>query len=313
MNFMRANFALVAILALSVAGSAQESQFPANSSDPVINDCKLMVVEDIEVPAQQAGVLTHLGVKLGSRVSADEEMGKIDDDEAQMQLRVAKYAADAAFARATDEIEVTYSKAAAKVAKADLEMLEATNEQAKGAVVDTEIRRARLDAERSVLAIDKALHDQKLAKFDFYKSKAEVEAAEMKLDKLIIRAPFGGEIVDMLRHQGEWVNPGDPIVRLVQLDTLYVEGNLNIAEHDPREVLGCEVTVEVQVGKGRTERVKGRVIYTSPLVLGVRDRRYKIRAEIPNDLVGDHWQILPGLAASMQVHLGTADVNISRR
>ena len=85
----------------------------------------------------------------------------------------------------------------------------------------------------------------------------EFEAAEKAIERRNILAPTKGEVVKLFRQQGEWVNPGDPILRLVRLDTLYVEGEIDVKKFEPSQILGCRVTVDVVAGGGRSEKAEG--------------------------------------------------------
>jgi RND family efflux transporter MFP subunit len=306
---------LVTLCLIAVAQRTHaQSEFPARGTDPVIGECPLRVVDDIEVPATEAGVLVQLDVDRGSRVKENDVIGKVDDRQATVAKEVAEWAVRAAYARATDKVEVEYSQKAAEVAEADHDELLESNKITEKAVTETDIRRAKLEWDRSLLATEKAEHDLRIAGFDYRTKMAELEAAKLALNLRIIRAPFDGEVVEIIRHQGEWVSPGDPILRLIRMDTLYVDGSIQINEYDynDREIDGCEVTVHVQIGDRFEEDVKGRIIWVSPMIdEGIA--QYSVRAEIPNQLVDGRWRIRPGVLVSMKIHLGTNELSISQR
>jgi len=123
----------------------------------------------------------------------------------------------------------------------------------------------------------------------------------LALERREILAPFDGEIVALYRHQSEWLSPGDPILRLVRFDVLHVEGFIDSTQYDPEQIDGQPVTIRVVLARGRSIEARGKIIYVSQLVQG--DRRYLIRAEVPNPQQGEHWLIRPGLETSMTIHL----------
>jgi multidrug efflux pump subunit AcrA (membrane-fusion protein) len=277
------------------------AQSVSPGGDPIVSGCLVKFQDDVKLPSKEAGVLVELGVKEGAQVQAEEIIVRVDDSEPQMQKKIADYALRAAIKRAKDDIEVRYQKAAALVAEADYEQLLETNRGAEKAVPEVDIRRAKLDWDRAELGIEKSQNDLALATFDAYAKKAELEGADLAIDRRTLRAPFDGEVVTIYRHEDEWVNPGDPVLRVVRLDTMQVEGAVDLAEYDPHEIQGCDVTIEVELARGRKEQTKGRIIYVSSMVR--LDGKYLVRAEVANRQQNGQWLLRDGLTANMTIHL----------
>ena len=82
---------------------------------------------------------------------------------------------------------------------------------------------------------------------------AELDAAELSLQKSRITAPTPGLVVEINRHVGNWVAPGDPVIELVRMDRLRVEGFLKITEYQPAQIEGCPVQ-EVLAGDRDVQR-----------------------------------------------------------
>ncbi len=281
--------------------------------NPVINGCLIQLVNDIQVPATESGLMTYLGVKQGSNVKAEDLIAKIDDRVAQQAYNVANFAKQAADARAEDDIEIIYNIAAARVAREDWIELEEANQAVSKAVTESDLRRAKLDYDRAKLGTDKAKKDRELAGLDAQTKEAELEAALLGIDMRKVIAPFDGQVVEVLRDEQEWVQAGEPILRLIRLDTLKVEGYINYDDYDPSEIDGCEVTVEVNMGRGRTERATGRVVYIDPEAKFDGQYKFLFQAEIANRQENERWIISPRLEANMTVHLGTGGVSNARR
>ncbi len=292
---------LVAVVLFASALSTLCAAQATPSTDPVLLGCVVEFQGDVKLPAKEAGVLIHLGVKEGARVKAGDEIGKVDDRESQMRKKVSGYAYSAAYKRAQDDVEIRFSRAQAEVSKADYDQLLETNRRTKKAVTAVDIRRAKLDWERSRLAIEKAQHEQELSKYEAYTKQAEVQAADLGIERRTITAPFDGEVVTIYRKQNEWVSPGDPILRLVRLDTMQVEGAVDLSSYDPHEIQDSEVTVEVELAHGRKVKTGGKIIYVSPLVR--LDGKCPVRAEVANRREHDGWLLRDGLSATMTIHL----------
>ena len=76
------------------------------ADDPVLTGCLVKLEEDIKLPAPEAGVLVQLSVKEGSQVRQGEVIGKIDDDEAQMQEAGRRIRLGARVQAATDDVQI---------------------------------------------------------------------------------------------------------------------------------------------------------------------------------------------------------------
>lgn len=304
---------LLIVCAVAVCSSTLLAQ-SADRGNPVLEDCQLSLLPEnyIEISADKAGMLHQLSVREGSIIKEEQVIAQLDDVESQMQVRVSEQKRRAAYARATEKIEELYAIAAADAAEADLADLRAANSGGIDRVVPaTELRAKELEWTRAKLQIDKAKKDRDLATFDYYVAKVEKEAAEMEVTRRVVKAPFSGQVVELFRKQGEWVDPGEPILQFARYDVLQCDGNVDLAKYDPREIEGCEVTVEAAVGLDRIETAKGRIVYVEQQVVYDGRYTYRVLAEIPNRDDRGRWALLPGLRAKMTIHLGTAEANIS--
>ena len=271
------------------------------ASDLILESSRVEIKDEANIPAPEAGVLVKFTVREGTRVTAGDVLGVIDDREAQSALAIAEYGMKAALARALNKVEERYARKASEVAKADWEKALAANARNKNAISEIEIMQKQLSYEKAELQIEKAFEDQKLAELDFYVKKAEKDASQMAVDRRTITAPFAGEVTKTSRHEDEWVNPGDPILKLVRFDKLYVENWVDAAHYDHAEMLGRKVTVEVYRARNRKATVTGTIVYASPELQS--NNLYRIRAEVDNRMEDNFWLVLPGMLSTMTVHL----------
>ncbi|MCG8448371.1 MAG: HlyD family efflux transporter periplasmic adaptor subunit [Pirellulales bacterium] len=298
---------LILMLALCGWASGAMTAYAASEIDLVLEECQVMVKDEVRIPAPESGVLTQLVVQEGSRVAEGNVLGVIDDRKAQAALKIAQYGMDAALARARDKVEEKYALKASEVAQVDWEKALAANARKKDAVPEIEVMQKKLSYERARLQIEKAQKDRELAKLDWRTKKAEHEAAQMAVDWRTIKAPFDGEVVTTYRHEKEWVNPGDPILLLVRFDKLYVEGFVDAKQHDRGDVLGKKVTIQLARARGNRFSVTGTVVYVDQQMQS--NAQFRIRAEVQNKLVDNHWLVQPGMIGTMTVQLaGSAQV-----
>src|SRR4051812_9460286 len=291
----------IALIALFVS-AAQAQQSAATGGNPVIHGV-VRVADQIKLPAKEPGVLVQLAVKEGTQVKAGQVIGKIDDSEPQMKKAAALADYKGAYNRWQDDVEIRFAKAQAEVAHADYDQLMETNKLAEKAVAQVDIRKAKLDWDHFVLAIEKAIHDKELAKFEALTKQAEFDAAELAIKRRTIIAPFDGVVEEIKRKQEEWVQPGDTILTLLRLDTMQVDGAVNQKQYDPNEIQGCDVAMEVELARGRKTAVRGKVVKVSNLVRF--DGMYNVRAEISNVQEHGVWIVRDGLPATLTIQLGT--------
>ena len=273
----------------------------AKGENPTLDMCLVEVQYEARIPAPVAGVLIDMKIKEGTQVKQGDLLAVIDDREAAAQLKIAQYGLKAAQQRAADNIEETYAKKAAEVALADWKKGLQANQDTPGAIADIDIQQKKLVYERSILQIEKAQKDQKLAVLDSNTKAAELEAAQMAIDWRKVLAPVDGEVEKIYLDQDEWVSPGDPILNLVRFDVLDVTGEVDAEEYDRVELLGRPVTVFVSKSRGREVKVQGSIAHVSQIVRS--DGSFQVRAEIQNEREGAGWLIQPGLEAKMVIHL----------
>lgn len=294
------SLSILLVAALAVVGRADQDS--AQLGNPMVEGL-VKVAQEIKLPAEEAGVLVHLAVQEGVQVRAGQVIGQVDSKEAEMQREAARAAYESAYEKWKDDIEIKYAKKQAEVAKATYDLNVESNRLSKGAVTQVELNEKKLDWDRAELGIEKAQHDKTLASLDCKTKMAELKAAELGIQKRIVKAPFDGVVEEIKRHQSEWVQPGDPILTLLRMDTMHVEGSIERSTFDPSEIQGCSVTVEALAARGRKATFQGRIIMVSSLVRG--DNVYNIRAEIANQQEQGHWVLRDGMPVLMTIHLGT--------
>lgn len=295
---LRVAIACLVACGLASRGRAQEP----SRADPVLQRCLVSLIEEAKVPAREAGVLVELGVREGDVVEKGALIAKIDDSQPQMERRKAKAEHDQAVAKAESDVDVRYAVAAELVAEAEYKKALESHAKVPGSVTEVERDRLKLNEKKGELQIEQAELERRLNGLAAQSKEVEVLAAESAIDRRLIKSPLDGVVVQVFPHQGEWMQPGDPLARVVRTDRLRVEGYVDSSRHDPAEVSGRPVTVEVALAGGRRETFKGRIVFTSPLVESGGD--YRVFAEVDNrqDPGSRLWLLRPGQTATMTIH-----------
>lgn len=285
------------LIAVAMAGSVRAADFMADGTAAYI--------QTIKIPAQEAGVLQEVNVRDGDRAQAGDLLAKIDDRQAQAAKKVAEVKLAAAEKRGNDTIEIRYAKAAGEVAWIDWDRDRQVNLASAGTIPDIQIRQKELVYRKSLLQHEKALNDQVLAKMDADVYRAELEQAELALERREIRAPFDGEVKTLNIRQSEWVNPGDPIMEYVRLDNLYVDFNVDGEQYDPIDLEGLAVTVTVRLARSETVDLQGKIVSIDPTVQGLTQTfTYQVRAEVENSKPRGFWVLRDNMPVVVTVHTG---------
>jgi multidrug efflux pump subunit AcrA (membrane-fusion protein) len=273
-----------------------------SGGDPVLERCLVSLVEEAKVPAREPGVLIQLAVREGDVVKKGAVIAKIDDNQPQMERRKAVAEHEQAVAKAESDVDVRYSVAAELVAEAEHKKALESHAKVPGSVTEVERDRLMLSEKKGELQIEQAQLERRLAALAAQSKEVEVLAAENAIDRRLIKSPLDGVVVQLFPHEGEWMQPGDPLAHVVRADKLRVEGYVDAARLGPEEVSGRPVTVAVTLTGGRRETFTGKIVFTSPLVESGGD--YRVFAEVENRQAPgtQQWLLRPGQTASMTIH-----------
>jgi membrane fusion protein (multidrug efflux system) len=175
-------------------------------------------------------------------------------------------------------------------ADADIAQLHAY--QAAADLANTTYERDKKQFE--IQAVSQATLDSEAA--DLKSKRAQVAQQQALVDKKTIRAPFSGRLGISTVNPGQYVNPGDKIVTLQQLNPLYVDFYLPQQELS-RIMIGQVVAVTTDTYPGRT--FTGKITVVNPKV-DPDTRNFQVEAAISNP----KHVLLPGMYATVEVRAG---------
>ena len=294
---------LLFIANLMLAAQPAGASVAPDKSVVRLPNCLVSLIDDVDLPAQEAGVLQELIAKPGLQAKAGEVLGKVDETETLVRQKAAKFKLDVAVEKATNTAQVELSKKVIEVYKAEYEESLAINERSAGAIPPTQLRKQRVYWEKGVADYIAAEMEFKIAGLERKVQEAELEAADNELKQRTLLAPFDGVVEEIFRQQNEWVQPGDPVLRFVRMNRLRVEGFVSGQEIAPGQVDGAAVEISVGLPGGGTEKLTGKISFVSPKVGANRD--YRVWAEVDNlpGRDGYPWLLRPGVTAEMIIHL----------
>jgi macrolide-specific efflux system membrane fusion protein len=258
-----------------------------------VDSVLLAPIEEVEVPAQEAGLLLKLFAQEGSLIEKDDLLAQIDDTDAKLDQERAAIQLDNAKRNAGNDIRVRVSRKASLVADAELQRALDARKRYPKSVSETEVDRLRLSAEHAKLQIEQAEFEFDTAQLALKLNENELRRATRQVDRRKITAPLSGRVVQVFRREGEWVEPGKPVVRILRVDRLKAIGFLK-AGKAPADITGRPVTLKLRAQEGPEAEYQGKVTFMQPEVNPVNGQ-FDFWAEIENtDLT-----LRPGLRAAM--------------
>jgi len=265
-----------------------------------IENCKISAINDIELPAEEPGPIMKLLVAEEAVVKKDQPLAQMDDRLARAQLDAAINKHKAAAEQAKNDINERYAVKAAEHAKAEYDKSVEATQKTKNAVADIDVKRFKLAWEKAVLMAEQAVLEQTVATHTAAAQAAEAQAAKLAIIRRQLRSPVDGVVVEIPKKVGEWAAAGDPVVRILQMDKLYVQGMFNVFKYPPHKIRGSQVTIEVEIG-GELKKFPGKVTRINQEANFDGDTMFW--AEIDNRQEHGEWLLRPGMMASeMIVH-----------
>ncbi len=261
----------------------------------LVDSVLLELIEQSDVPARDPGVIETISVKEGSLVKRGDTLIQLDTAEARLDMGRAKLELNIAQQESKNDVDVRFARKSLEVAEAELQRAMDSVEDYPKSVSQTELDRLRLTVERTRLEIEQALHVLTVAKMTADLSQNALETAEMKLDRQTILAPIDGVVVQVYRRDGEWVEPGEQVVRILRMDRLRVEGFVATTQLNAIPI-GSPIELRIMLGEDATKVFPGTLVHVSPEVDPI-NHQVRVWADVDNSSM----QLKPGMSGSMVI------------
>jgi multidrug resistance efflux pump len=298
---MRINIYTLAVIGLIALGS------PAIGQDITLNNCVVGLLDDAKVPAQESGILVSVPVRDGQPVVKDEVIARIDDTLAILQKKVSEAELGVAKKKLENDISIRYAKVASNVTRRNYERLFESNKIVKNSVPEADLEIAWLEYDEKTKMIEKAQFETEIAKEEMHVAEANLAAAQEHIHRREVKAPWDGVVDQVVRHEGDWVEPGDPVLRLLRMDFLRVESSVSTSKYNPEDIFHRPATITIRRAGDKIETFKGRVGGIIPR--SESDDRYPIWIEVQNRKQGPFWLLHEGMRADVVIHAGSPAIN----
>ncbi|MEZ6107092.1 MAG: HlyD family efflux transporter periplasmic adaptor subunit [Pirellulaceae bacterium] len=263
----------------------------------VVESATVFPDQEVLVPTPVTGRIAQIYVQQNNMIAEQTLIARIDDSKAQIAVRLAQARLEAATLEAADNSAVKEAEATLALATANYERAQELHRENIKTDVDLEV--AELEKTQAELKLANRQKQYELAQKRLQVSELEVEDAQQQVDLHRVIAPASGNVVEIIKHEGEWVSDGDPLIKLVNMEWLRVEGTLDNTLFNREEIYMRRVIVEHERARGEIERFDGVITWEG--LREVAGKYIPVRATIRNRTNDDHWILHPGARVRMVV------------
>lgn len=270
-------------------------QEQSRSQGIVVESATVFPDQEVMVPAPVTGRIAQIYVQQNNRIAEETVIARIDDRKAQIALRLANARLEAATLESQDDSAIKEAEATLDLAQANHRRVSQLHDQGIG--TDVEFESSTLEVTQADLRLINRQKQYELAQKRLQVAQLEVEDAEEEIKLHSIVAPTVGNVVEIIKHEGEWINEGEPLVKLVNMEWLRVEGSVDNRLVNREEIYMRRVIVEHERAHGEVERFEGLITWEG--LREVAGQRIPVRAMIRNRTNDDHWVLHPGAHVRM--------------
>lgn len=287
-------FTTLAGLQIATPRALSADERAASDAPLRIDSVLVTVIEQVEVPAREVGQLTNLRVREGMTIERGALLAQIEDSEARLLLKQAQLEYETAQLKAENDVDLRFARKSHEVANAELQRAKDSIQKYPKSISKTELDRLQLTAEKAELEIEQATEEAKTAHLEAKLKQNAEEIAALAVEKRKVVSPIDGMVVQIMTRTGEWVRPGETVMRLLKLDRLRAEGLINVSLLQERDLKDRPVVLLVNPGTKQEQKFRGKISFVSPEINAVNNQT-RVWADIENpDL-----KLKPGMRASL--------------
>jgi macrolide-specific efflux system membrane fusion protein len=255
----------VVVLVALLNGAALAPCVVAIGAETAAESALLQLIEQVDVPARASGVLASVDVSEGTMVESGQPLGQIDDRQARMLYQRAAIELTLSKENSKNDVAIRSAQRALNFARAELNRLDRASTGLPGSISQSQIEESKLRVGKAEFELESAQLEARLNKLNEQLKQQELDLSKHEVDVRRMTAPIPGMVVDVLRHAGEWVEPGDKVMRIVRTDRLRAEG---LIHNDLVPAEWRNLNAKVSVGPdGQLQReIMGKISFVSPEV-----------------------------------------------
>lgn len=263
-----------------------------NVDSAVVLRGRTEAARNVTVAAETSGLVVSEPIDHGTYVEAGDLLCELDPGTRQASLAETRARLAEAEGR-VPESQAAIAEATARLREANINVANARQLNQRGVSSETQLISAEAAAEAAVAGLQRAQSGIASAEAGIEAAQAAVAAAEAEINRLSIRAPFGGLLETSTAELGSLMQPGAPCATIIQLDPIKLVGFVP-------EIDRSKVQVGAMAGAKLTSgsEVAGQVTFISRSA-DETTRTFRVEVDVPNtDLAISAGQTVEILVAS---------------
>lgn len=246
-------------------------------------DCVIEPALVVEIASPSGGLIRQINVARGDLVSKGQVLAELDAGIEETTVELAR--------------EQSVSTAEIEMQRARLKLAQSRTERTRSLVERNIAPQAELDEADASVEVSQG--EVSMSQMRQRLAAMELKRAEEVLRQRTIVSPIDGVVIERMLYAGEFADQDRPVVRIAQIDPLYVEAFMPISAY-PGLKTGMSATVRPGPPVNGEYEVRVTVI---DKVFDAASSTFGLRAVLPNpDL-----SIPAGNRCEIEVELGSAD------
>lgn len=241
----------------------------------------------VDVRAETSAVVVSEPLRKGARVTAGQEMCRLDEGTRGTALAQARAQLDEARAR-VPESEARLAQSLAQLEEARINLNASSKLSEGGFASTTRVANTEAALATAEAGVESARAGLQGAQSGIQSAQASVATAEKEIERLIIRAPFDGVLESDTAELGSLLQAGSLCATIIQLDPIKLVAFVPETEVG-RVELGATASARLVRGSGvlagntsaRGKEVQGPVTFLSNSA-DETTRTFRVEIEVPN-------------------------------
>lgn len=266
--------------------------------DPESQTYRLIIKAKNEVTLSAPGnsTIKHSKIRPGTLLKNNEVVFELDSKELTLEVEKLEYEMKKSRVKAKDDSIIKGAEASLRSASFELDQLNALQQSDSGVrIAPLELERARNSFAEAKSNLNSAISESKQAEADFEARKADRDIALIKKKDFRVTSPFSGQVIQVFREAGDYVEQGQPVATVFRMDVVEGVVNLNALDIGPESAVGKRLQVDwgdsLATADFETDCLIVRII---PKIES--DGRYRAICEITNRQSSTgSWLLVPGM------------------
>jgi HlyD family secretion protein len=256
-------------------------------TETLLNGSGLIEATEVTLSSQVNGQLIQRYFDEGQKIASGDTVALIDTSRVMLNLRQSQAMGEVAKTRLqASGISIKQASFNIDLAKKELDRAETLVQS--GSANQEQFDQAKNAYNQALLAKQQAESAQNTAQADFDNSNAQIALLQKQFNDCTPTSPTSGIVVDKFVEPGELLNIGKPIIKIANLDTVWVKIYLPAGDL-PRISLGGHATVDPENGAaplyGAVSWISSEAEFT-PKNVQTKEARadlvYAVKVTIPN-------------------------------